>query len=180
MRKRNVLLAVVLIFTLLESGFAAWYVALRLSAGSTAQAQLSYQLLPYLSNPLIGYAPQLSAAGWSAVALIVVQGRFSRKSQIRSAFLKRGLGSDVFDLMVGMRGGNSRLALLQSLETPRHRQELSEATGIDWKEVDRELGILEKYGLVKVYAQSGSVRIYQTTEQGGLLVKLLEELNRRN
>jgi hypothetical protein len=55
-----------------------------------------------------------------------------------------------------MRGGTSRLALMQSLETPRHRQELSEVTGIDWKEVDRELGALEKYGLVKVYAQSGS------------------------
>jgi predicted ArsR family transcriptional regulator len=103
----------------------------------------------------------------------------SRRSQIKNVFLKRGLSSDVFNLMVGMRGGTSRLALLQSLETPRHRQELAEVTGIDWKEVDRELGILEKYGLVKMYAQSGSVKLYQTTEQGGLLVKLIEELNNR-
>ena len=79
--------------------------------------------------------------------------------------------------MIGMRGGTSRLTLLQQMAAPRHRQELSELTGIDWKEVDRELGLLEKYGLVKIYAQSGTVRLYQVTEQGSLLVKLIEELN---
>lgn len=89
-----------------------------------------------------------------------------------------GFGGDVYDLMMGMRGGPSRLTLLQNMETPRHRLELSEITGIDWKEVDRQLSVLEKYGLVKVHAQSGTVKLYQVTEQGKVLLNLISELNK--
>lgn len=175
MRRRTALIAAVLLFTLVETFFAAWSIASKL--GLASQDVASYQSAPWYSNFILSYSTQFSVGGWSALALIIVQGKISGKSRIKGAFLNRGLGSDVYELMVGMRGGTSRLALLQSLETPRHRQELAEITGIDWKEVDRETTILEKYGLVKMYAQSGSVKLYQTTEQGQLLVKLLEELN---
>ena len=63
------------------------------------------------------------------------------------------------------------------MESPKHRHELSELTGIDWKEVDRQLSVMEKYGLVKVQVQSGTVKLYQVTEQGRLLLKLVEELS---
>jgi hypothetical protein len=130
-----------------------------------------------LTNPFFLYAPPLSIAGWIGVGLVMFQGRANRHSQIKSLFARRGFGADVFDLMVGMRGGDSRASLLQNMDSPRHRLELSELTGIDWKEVDRQLAVLEKYGLVKVYAQSGSVKLYQVTEQGKLLLGLIQELN---
>lgn len=95
---------------------------------------------------------------------------------MKSLFASKGFGGDVYDLMIRMRGRGSRLALLKSLEKPRHRQELAELTGIDWKEVDREISVLEKYGLVKMYAQSGSVKMYQVTEQGRLLMKMIADL----
>ena len=57
-----------------------------------------------------------------------------------------GFGSDVFDLMIGMRGAGSRVSLLQNMESPKHRLELSELTGIDWKEVDRQLSVLRSTG----------------------------------
>ena len=63
------------------------------------------------------------------------------------------------------------------MATPKNRLELSELTGIDWREVDREISILEKYGLVKIYAQTGTVKMYQVTEQGKLLMNLVGELN---
>jgi DNA-binding transcriptional ArsR family regulator len=129
------------------------------------------------TNPFVFYAPPLSIAGWIAVGLVVFQGRASRHSQIKSLFARKGFGGDVYDLMIGMRGGGSRVSLLQNMESPKHRHELSELTGIDWKEVDRQLAVLEKYGLVKVYAQSGSVKLYQVTEQGKLLLGLIAELN---
>jgi len=88
-----------------------------------------------------------------------------------------GFDGDVYNLMIGMRGSSSRLALLESMETPRHRLELSEITGIDWKEVDRQVAVLEKFGLVKVHAQSGTMRLFQITEQGKVIIKLVEELN---
>jgi len=130
-----------------------------------------------VTNPFFFYAPPLSIAGWIAVGLVVFQGRASRHSQVKSLFARRGFGADVYDLMIGMRGGGSRVSLLQNMDSPKHRLELSELTGIDWKEVDRQLAVLEKYGLVKVYAQSGTVKLYQVTEQGKLLLGLIEELN---
>ena len=118
----------------------------------------------------------LGLAGWSAVGLVTAGAHFGRKSRARSLFAARGFEGQVYDLMIGMRGGGSRLALLRSMQEPRHRQELAVLTGIDWKEVDREVTVLEKYGLVKVYAQSGSVRMYQVTEQGRLLMKMVDDL----
>lgn len=79
--------------------------------------------------------------------------------------------------MIKMRGGSSRLTLLQHLDSPKHRFELSEVTGIDWKEVDRQIGVLEKHMLIKMYAQSGAVKLYEMTEQGRLLLKVIDELN---
>jgi hypothetical protein len=131
------------------------------------------------SDPIFGYAAPLSVVGWAAVGLVVFQGRVSgyQRSRVRGIFSKRGFGTDVFDLMMGMRGSVSRVSLLQNMESPRHRLELSELTGIDWKEVDRQLSVLEKYGFVKVYAQSGNVKLYRSTEQGKLLLKLVGELS---
>jgi len=131
------------------------------------------------SNPVFGYSVPLSVVGWVAIGLIVFQGKASgsRRSQVRGLFSKRGFGSDIYDLMMGMRGAGSRVSLLQNMESPKHRLELSELTGIDWKEVDRQLGVLEKYGFVKVYAQSGNMKLYQSTENGKLLLNLLGELS---
>lgn len=178
MSKRRLVLLVLLAFTLAETAIFVWSVSVTALFGlmSTGIASVAGQN-PF--SPFLSYSFPLSLGGWSAIALVFFQGRASRRSQVKRLFLKQGLDSGVYDLMVGMRGGTSRLVLLQHMEAPRHRQELSEITGIDWKEVDRELGLLEKYGLVKMYAQSGTVRLYQVTEQGILLVKLLEELNSR-
>lgn len=104
---------------------------------------------------------------------------FWRGNYGRSIWGKAGLDKNVYNLMVTMRGGNSRLELLRNLESPKQRNELSQLTGIDWKEVDRQIGLLLSYGLVSVHAESGSVKIYKLTEQGGLLLKLMDELNRK-
>lgn len=173
LRKRTLLALILLAFSLGETGLFAWSVSTAASSGSVSAGQASY----VGQNPFLSYSLPLSLGGWSAVALVSFQGRLDRRSQVKRLFLRQGLDSNVYDLMIGMRGGTSRLTLLQQMAAPRHRQELSELTGIDWKEVDRELGLLEKYGLVKIYAQSGTVRLYQVTEQGSLLVKLIEELN---
>ncbi len=167
MSKRRITLFLLTVFSLIETLVAV------LSIGS-----IEWELpLVSSSNYFRIYSPELGAAGWATVVSIVLQGRAGRCTKIRRLFAQEGLGADVYDLMMGMRGGTSRLALLQHMETPRHKHELSELTGIDWKEVNRELGLLEEYGLVKMYAQSGTIRLYRVTEQGSLLVKLIVELN---
>jgi len=90
--------------------------------------------------------------------------------------MKAGFDKSVYDLMVKMRGSGSRLSILQSLvQSPHHRNELSEMTGIDWKEVDRQIGLLWQHGFVSVDAQAGPVKMYKLTEQGRSLVKLMDE-----
>lgn len=118
------------------------------------------------------YAPPLSIITWAAVVVTAVYGRSGR-----SIFARKGFEDDVYRLMVKMRGSGSRLTLLKSIEEPKHRLELAEITGIDWKEVDRQLKVLENYGLARVAAQSGSVKLYQITEQGRLLLKLIDDLS---
>ena len=116
----------------------------------------------------------VSIASWLGFGIVLA---FWRGSYGRSAWRKAGLDKNVYDLMVKMRGGNSRLELLRNLESPRQRNELSQLTGMDWKEVDRQVNLLQSYGLVSVYVESGSVKMFKLTEQGHLFLKLMGELN---
>ena len=93
--------------------------------------------------------------------------------------MKAGFDRSVYDLMVKMRGSGSRLSLLQSLnQASRHRNELSEMTRNDWKEVDREIGLLEKHGFDTVETQAGPIKIYRLTGHGRSLVRLMDELRK--
>ena len=167
------------------SAFAAFETLLTviglLISPSATQDQMGLFGLHQTGNPILGYSVPLAAGGWVVVGAVLLQGRIAggfRRSRVKSLFASRGFGPDVYDLMVTMRGGGSRITLLENMETPRNRLELSELTGIDWREVDREISILEKYGLVKIYAQTGTVKMYQVTEQGKLLMNLVGELSK--
>jgi len=117
------------------------------------------------------YAPHLSILGWSVVGATFWLGKSGR-----GIFARQGFEGDVYKLMIKMRGSGRRLQLLRSLEEPTHRFELAQVTGMDWKEVDRQLRVLENYGLVHVIAQSGTVKMYQITERGLVLMKLIDDL----
>jgi DNA-binding HxlR family transcriptional regulator len=98
-------------------------------------------------------------------------------NSLRFSLTKAGFDKGTYDLMVKMRGAGSRFSILSTLtEAPRHRSELSEITGIDWKEVDRQIGLLQRYGFVSVEAQAGPVKMYKLTEQGRSLANLLIEI----
>ena len=180
MTKRHVLLIALGIFTLAESIMAIGSVLLgsnvlsgTASSHGTPQAPVSGIVGLFWS-----YSVHLSVGGMIAIGLVWFQGRGIQQSRLRKTFVGRGFSSDIYDLMIGMRGATSRLTLLRTMETPRYRNELSQMTGIDWKEVDRQVGVMEKYGLVKIYAQAGNVRLYQTTEQGRLLLEFIDELGK--
>ena len=168
MNRYRLLTAVLLVFSSAETIFA---VIGSVSFGGASQSSPGGAPVFFWQ-----YSVPLSLAGWMFVGLSIVGGQYSNKSKVRGIFAKRGFSSEVFDMMIRMRGGGSRLALLQGLQEPRHRQELAEVTGIDWKEVDRQISVLERYGLVKVYAESVTVRMYQLTEQGKLLLDLMVDL----
>jgi len=178
-KPRTILLCLLLAFASVETALAIVGAFAGTSSADTMGLFSAYHLP---TNPIFGYSVPLAAGGWAAVGAVLFEGRVTggfRRSRVKSLFASRGFGPDVFDLMITMRGGGSRITLLENMETPRNRLELSELTGIDWREVDREVSILEKYGLVKIYAQSGTMKLYQVTEQGKLLMNLVEELGRK-
>jgi DNA-binding transcriptional ArsR family regulator len=124
--------------------------------------------LPFWRNSL-----SLSVSSWAVFCVTFFRRGISRK------WRRLGFDKEVFHLMVNMRGAGSRLMLLSYLGEPRQRAELSKLSGLDWKEVDRELGLLQRFGLITLYAQSGSVKLYKLSEQGKLILKLIIELRER-
>ncbi len=111
-----------------------------------------------------------SASGWFVIGVSYY------RNGVGSRWRRLGFDKDVFDLMVKTRGRWSRLKLLNYLETPKHRGELAELSGLSWKEVDRQLGLLTKYDLVFLHAESGSMKIFKLSEQGKTILKLIREL----
>jgi DNA-binding transcriptional ArsR family regulator len=120
-----------------------------------------------------GNSPYFSATGW-----VIIGVTFFRKG-ISKKWRELGFDKEVFDLMVKARGALSRLTLLSYLDQPRHRSELTALSGLDWKEVDRELSLLIRFGLISLYVESGSVKIYKLSEQGRVILRLVEELGTR-
>lgn len=116
----------------------------------------------------------LSVVGWLSVGLIT----WWKRNPPRE-WKDAGLDKETFDLMVRMRGAGSRLAILRYLDSPKHRSAIAEITGTDWKEVDRQLNLLCGFGLVSVVAEAGAMKMYQLTEHGRLMLKLLVRFNDR-
>jgi len=170
---------ILFVFTSFETILAFDYIFL-LATGrsSTSSGWGTYQGLEPtgLQNSLLflwGNSLPLSASGWFVLGVTFFRRGISRK------WREMGFDRDVFELMVKTRGAWSRLRLLRYLNEPRHKAELSTLSGLDWKEVDRELGLLQRFGLTTLHAHSGSVKIYKLSEQGKLILNLVEGLEAR-
>jgi predicted ArsR family transcriptional regulator len=77
-----------------------------------------------------------------------------------------------------MKGGKTRIRLLDALSLPKDRLQLAQELGLDWKGVDRHLVVMKKYGFVDDRVAYGKVRMYQLTPMGASLLRLLQELSR--
>ncbi|MCL4518679.1 MAG: HTH domain-containing protein, partial [Thaumarchaeota archaeon] len=93
--------------------------------------------------------------------------------------LNLGFDQDVFKLFVNMRGAATRFKLLQILETGegqgKDRAELAQELNLDWKAIDRQMRLLEKYGFVRVKSKEGTTRLFELNPSGKILLDLLRE-----
>jgi hypothetical protein len=108
---------------------------------------------------------------------IFVGGLWIWRGRMKSRWEALGFDSEVFELFVRMRGGKTRVKLLNSLMIPKDRFELAKELGLDWKAVDRHVMMLDKYGFVHEQKAYGRVRIYELTSVGKMLLQLLQNLN---
>ncbi len=95
---------------------------------------------------------------------------------MRSRYTELGFGSDVFELFMKMKGGATRIKVLNTLSSPKDRLQLAQELGVDWKTVNRHVQILNKYGFVREQAAFGTVRLYEVTPIGKMLLNLFNDL----
>ena len=142
-----------------------------LNALSTAAHPLSVpgMILQFFGDRSLALAP----GSW-----IFVGGLWIWRGRMKSRWEALGFDSEVFELFVRMRGGKTRVKLLNSLLIPKDRFQLAQELGLDWKAVDRHVVMLNKYGFVHEQAAYGRVRIYELTAVGKLLLQLLQNLDK--
>ncbi|MDG7035857.1 MAG: hypothetical protein JRN37_09525 [Nitrososphaerota archaeon] len=67
------------------------------------------------------------------------------------------------------------MKLLQKFQTPKDRYQLAKELGLEWRSVDWEIAVLRKYSLVQDQGSYGKIVMYQLTDRGMELLKLLRE-----
>jgi hypothetical protein len=162
-------------------------VASNSSAEFSDQASLSslgngvtYSTLGGHPRSILGAVLQYFGEGSLALApgsWVFVGGLWIWRGRMKSRWEALGFDSEVFELFVRMRGGKTRVKLLNSLLIPKDRFQLAQELGLDWKAVDRHVVMLNKYGFVHEQTAYGRVRIYELTAVGKLLLQLLQNLD---
>jgi DNA-binding MarR family transcriptional regulator len=124
--------------------------------------------IAYVRPETYGYVALLS---W-----IAFFGALIWRGHIRSVWSRSRFSYDTFRLLVRMRGAQTRLKLMHSLNEPRNKLQLATALGIDWKAVDKHVQVLEEKGLIKATMTSGTSTFYEVTDKGRRALEVLEEL----
>jgi predicted transcriptional regulator len=102
------------------------------------------------------------------------------RGHVRSVWGQSRFSYDTFRLLVKMRGAQTRVKLMHSLDSPKNKLQLATALGIDWKAVDKHVHVLEKNGLIEATSTSGTATFYEVTEKGKNLIQVLEQLGAEN
>ncbi|HEX7034004.1 MAG TPA: hypothetical protein VF172_13480 [Nitrososphaera sp.] len=182
MSAKNLSLAVVL-FTALTLTHAA-FVDYRSGA---AQAQPQFESIQDSKRIAVVTAPNqmtyLQARKMAGAELLLDVGNKSDRRGIvwwrgdtRSKWTESGLCCGVFELLVRMRGGATRVALLKSLREPKNKLQLSHELDIDWKAVDGHIAKLIQFSLVEETLMVGTCKIYSITQKGRRALDLVERL----
>jgi DNA-binding HxlR family transcriptional regulator len=112
------------------------------------------------------------------VSWVLLGGAWVWRGRVRARYREMGFGPDVFELFMKMKGGATRIRVLGRLNTPKDRLQLAEELGVDWKTVDRHVQTLSKFGFVREESTYGTVRLYQVTPMGKMLLDLFDQLEK--
>ena len=97
------------------------------------------------------------------------------RGKLKSQWQSLGFDRQVFETCVKMRGAGTRLGLMEALSRPADRLQLAQELDIDWKSVDRHIGLLNRLDLVHEDQAVGRVRMYRRTTAGDSLLRLLKQ-----
>lgn len=139
------------------------------SVSRTSQFAEIVSRQPYFLIPVT-----IGIVGWLSTIFLVLtihQERFNKT--LRKIVSDKGFDRTVYKILMG-KGGARRLAIMAALDTPKLRNEIANITNTDWKEVDRNVKILESVNLVGVKFSHGSILVYNLTEIGRELMEIIQ------
>ncbi len=140
-------------------------------SSSTSTIPGAYDLQGPLIPSLFTYSGVTGLISWMVFGAALIW-----RGHVRSVWGKSQFSYDTFRLLVKMRGAQTRVKLMRSLNPPKNKLQLATALGIDWKAVDKHVQVLEKNGLVHATSTSGTATFYEITEKGKSLIQVLEQL----
>ncbi len=97
------------------------------------------------------------------------------RGMIKSKWTESGLCCGVFELLVRMKGGATRIRLLRLLLEPKNKLQLSHELDIDWKAVDAHIAKLLQFNLVEETFTVGTCKIYSITQKGRRALELAND-----
>jgi len=124
---------------------------------------------------LLSYSGLTALISWTVFGAALIW-----RGHVRSVWGQSRFSYDTFRLLVKMRGAQTRLKLMHSLDAPKNKLQIATALGIDWKAVDRHVHVLEKNGLIHATSTSGTATFYEVTGKGRDLIQVLEQLGTEN
>ena len=160
MTTKTVALAVVLVSLILTHAafvdYRSWNASGRRVAAPASEAAVLQQ---------DGYLKERRYAGFDVCVSGSYRGAW--KGGTRSKWTELGLCNGVFELLVLMKGGLTRLLILDALANqPKNKLQLADQLAIDWKAVDRHIEKLLEYNLVQPYITVGTCTLFTITEKG--------------
>jgi hypothetical protein len=96
------------------------------------------------------------------------------RGETRSRWTESGLCCGVFELLIKMKGGATRMMMLKSLAEPKNKLQLSHELGIDWKAVDGHIAKLLQFNLVQEILTVGTCKVYSITQKGKRALELVD------
>ena len=158
--------------TTFANSTAATTATLSASTRSTLPASSPYSVIAGLATPnLLNYYGFTALISWAVFGAALIW-----RGHVRSVWGQSRFSYDTFRLLVKMRGAQTRVRLMRSLNSPKNKLQLATALEIDWKAVDKHIQVLEKNGLIHPTSTSGTATFYEVTGKGKSLIQLLEQL----
>jgi predicted transcriptional regulator len=139
---------------------------------STPSTPRGYSVVAGLATPNpLNYYGFTALISWAVFGAALIW-----RGHVRSLWGQSRFSYDTFRLLVKMRGAQTRVRLMRSLNSPKNKLQLATALGIDWKAVDKHIQVLEKNGLIQPTSTSGTATFYEVTEKGKSLIQVLQQL----
>lgn len=142
---------------------------------STPSTPGGYSVLGPSTPGLVNYYGLTALISWTVFGAALIW-----RGHVRSVWGQSRFSYDTFRLLVKMRGAQTRLKLMHSLDAPKNKLQIATALGIDWKTVDKHVHVLEKNGLIHATSTSGTATFYEVTGKGRDLIQVLEQLGAEN